>query len=74
MKIPNNKKFQQKTFNYSSDIEFQDFMNIYKNVLQNHIIFRLLMLLLHQIILHDAIIGDEKLQYDINREAAKVSA
>ena len=29
-KIPNNKELQQIAFNYSSDIDFQDFMNFYK--------------------------------------------
>ena len=52
MKIPCKRKLQQITFNHSSNIEFKDFMNLYKNVLQNHILFYLLMLLLHQIILH----------------------
>ena len=39
MKIPNKRKLQQIAFNHSSDIDFQDFMNIYKSVLQNHILF-----------------------------------
>ena len=30
MKIPNKKSFQQIAFNHSSDIDFQDFMNLYK--------------------------------------------
>ena len=37
-------------FNHSSDIYFRDFMNLYKNVLQNHFLFYLLVLLFHQII------------------------
>ena len=37
MKIPN--KQEQTAFNHSSDIDFQDFMNLYKHVLQNHFIF-----------------------------------
>ena len=49
MKIPNKKELQQIVFNHSSDI---DFMIFTKNVVQNHILFQLLMLLLHQIILH----------------------
>ena len=49
MKIPNKQELQQIAFNHSSDI---DFMNLYlKNVLQNYILFKLLMLLLHQIII-----------------------
>ena len=30
MKIPNKRKLQQIAFNYSSDIDFKDFMNLYK--------------------------------------------
>ena len=29
-KIPNKRELQQITFNHSSDIDFQDFMNLYK--------------------------------------------
>ena len=30
MKIPNKREFQQISFNHSSDIDFKDFMNLYK--------------------------------------------
>ena len=30
MKIPNNRELQQTAFNHSSDIDFQDLMNLYK--------------------------------------------
>ena len=30
MKIPNKQELQQVTFNHSSDIDFKDFMNVYK--------------------------------------------
>ena len=30
MKIPNRQELQQITFNHSSDIDFKDFMNLYK--------------------------------------------
>ena len=30
MKIPNKRELQQTAFNHSSDINFQDFMNLYK--------------------------------------------
>ena len=30
MKIPNKREFQQTAFNRSSDIDFKDFMNLYK--------------------------------------------
>ena len=39
MKISNKRDFQQIAFNHSSNINFKDFMNLYKNVLQNHILF-----------------------------------
>ena len=39
MKIPNKQELQQIAFNHSSDIDFQEFMNLYKNILQNHILF-----------------------------------
>ena len=46
MKIPNKRKLQQIAFNHSSDIDYQDFTNLYKNVLQNHILLQLLTLLI----------------------------
>ena len=30
MKIPNKRELQQLAFNHSSNIDFQDFMNLYK--------------------------------------------
>ena len=39
MKIPNKWKLEQIPFYHSSDIDFENFMNLYENVLQNHIIF-----------------------------------
>ena len=39
MKIRDKWKIKQFAFNHSSDIDFQDFMNLYKDILQNHIIF-----------------------------------
>ena len=45
MKIPNKPELRQISFNHSSDVEFRDFMNLYKNVL---------MLLLYQIIFCDS--------------------
>ena len=32
MKIPNKKELQQIVFNHSSDIDFQDFMDLYKTL------------------------------------------
>ena len=37
--IPNKTQLQQIASNHSSDIEFKDFIKIYKNVLQNDILF-----------------------------------
>ena len=39
MKILDKAKRQQIAFNHSSDIKFKYFMNLYKNLLQNHILF-----------------------------------
>ena len=39
MVVPNKRELQQIAFNHSSDINFKDFMHLYKNVLQNHILF-----------------------------------
>ena len=36
MKIPNKRELQQIALNHSSDIDFKDFIKIYKNALQNH--------------------------------------
>ena len=35
MGIPNKRDFQQIAFNHSSDIHFQDFMNLYKKCTAN---------------------------------------
>ena len=39
MKIPNRQELQQTKFNHSSDIDFENLMNLFniRNVLQNHI-------------------------------------
>ena len=40
MKIPNKWELQQIAFNRSSDLDFKDFMNLYKkNVLEHHVLF-----------------------------------
>ena len=39
MKIQNNRELQQIAINYSSDIDFKVYMNVYKNVLQKAILF-----------------------------------
>ena len=50
-KIPNKRDLQQIAMNHSSDISTKDFTNnLYiENVLLNHILFWLMILLLHQI-------------------------
>ena len=47
MKIQNKRELQQIALNHSSDIDFKDFMKIYKNC----ILFWLMIQLYHQIIL-----------------------
>ena len=51
MKIPNKRELQQIALNHSSDIHFKDFMKIYKNALQNHTLFWLMIQLYHHMIL-----------------------
>ena len=52
MKIPNKQEPQQIALNHSLDIEFKDFMNLYKNeTAKRHSFLVSMMLLLHQIIL-----------------------
>ena len=41
MKIPNKRELKQITFNHSSDIDFKNLMNIYKNILEKQILFQL---------------------------------
>ena len=38
-RIPNKRELQQIALNHSSDIDFKDFIKIYKNALQNHTLF-----------------------------------
>ena len=51
MKIPNKRELQQIALNHSSDIDFKDFMNIYKNTLKNHTLSWLMIQHYHQMIL-----------------------
>ena len=91
MKIANKRELQQIALNHSSDIDFKDFMKIYKkwcaepySFLVNDTTFpsddplRFKKNLLGQYVIKimsvEDQIKDEKLQYDINREAAKISA
>ena len=88
-KIPNKRELQQIALNHSPDISNKDFINIYReytvkpysflvndttlasdNPLRSYRIF----LTYNKIITINDQIRDEKLLYDINREAAKISA
>ena len=51
LKIPNKRELQQIVLNHSSDIDFKDFMKIYKNAPRNHTLFWLMIQLCHQMIL-----------------------
>ena len=51
MKIPNKGELQHIAINHSSDVNFKDFMKIYKKLPQNHIVFWLMIQFYHQIIL-----------------------
>ena len=52
MKIPNKRELQQIAFNHSSDIDFQDFMNLYLKSPAKPYLFWLLILLFHHIFLY----------------------
>ena len=84
MKIPNKRDFQQIAFNNSSDIDFKRFMNLYKRGTPKQYSFLVINAILASdnpesfrkniklIMTTDNKIRDEKLQYDINKEAAKI--
>ena len=89
MKIPNKRELQQIALNHSSDINSKDFIKIYKKYTaepcsflvndatlasDNPLKFRKIFSVYSKIMTIDDQIRDEKLQYDINREAAKISA
>ena len=91
MKIPNKRELQQTALNHSSDIDFKDFMQIYKNYTKEPYSFlvidttlpsddplRFRKNLLEQYVIKimtiEDRIKDDKLQYDINRDTAKISA
>ena len=70
MKIPNKRELQQMGLNHSSGIDFKDFMNIYKKCAAEPYSFSVN----DKIMTIDDQIRDEKLQYNINREAPKIFA
>ena len=76
MKVLNKRELQQIVFNHSSDNDFQDFMNLYKKFTTksySFLVIDILDIILIIMAINDKI-KDEKLQYDINTEAAKTSA
>ena len=88
MKIPNKSELQQTATDHSSDIDFKDFIKIYKECTtrpysflvttlpsDDHLKFRKNLLKQHnKTMTTDDKIRHEKLQHDINREASKISA
>ena len=89
VKIPNKRELQQVALNHSSDISTKDFIRIYKKCTakpssflvydatlasDDPLRFRKIFLTNNKIMAIDNRIKDEKLQYHINREAAKISA
>ena len=66
MKIPNKRELQQIALNHSSNFDFKDFMKIYKKCFAEPYSNKI-MTIEYQII-------DEEVQYDIIRDAAKISA
>ena len=85
MKIPHKQELQQITFNHLSDIDFRDFMNLYKKCTAKPLSFlvidanlasdnplRFRKNLLEKIKLIMTI--DDKIREDINSQAAKMSA
>ena len=89
-KIPNRRERQQIAMNHSSDFRIKDFENIYRKctaepysflfndttlALDNPLRFsKIFLIYITKIMTINDQIRDEKLQYDINREAAKISA
>ena len=84
LKVPNKRELQQVAFDYSSDIDFQYFMDLYKKCTAKPYSFLVIITTLasdsssrfrkNLIMTIDHQISNEKLQYDINREAAEISA
>ena len=90
MKIPSKRKLKQTAFNHSSDIDFQDFINLYKSFAVKPSSFLVIYATLasdNTLRLRKNLVErkeklimtiydknkDEQLQYDINREAGKIS-
>ena len=63
MKVSNKRELQQIALNHSSEIDFKNFMKIYKKLVFETLKYKTMTI--------EDQIRDEKLQYDINKEAAK---
>ena len=90
MKIPNKKELRQIALHHSSDIDFKDFIKVYKKCTAEPYSFLVndatlpsddslrfrknLKIIYNKIMTLEDQIRDEKLQYEINREAQKISA
>ena len=82
MNIPNKPELQQIAFSRSSNIDFKDFMNLYKKCTAKPCPLLVITVTLasdnclfqKELFRKKIKFTDEKLQYDINREAAKISA
>ena len=72
MKIQNKRELQQIASNHSSDIDFKDFMNLYKKYTTKPYCFLVIDTTL--VSDNDDKIRDEKLQNDINKETTKILA
>ena len=72
MKIQNKRELQQIASNHSSDIDFKDFMNLYKKYTTKPYCFLVIDTTLASD--NDDKIRDEKLQNDINKETTKILA
>ena len=73
--MSNKRKLKQISFNHSLDIGFQDLMNLYKkSTVKPHFFFSSKKSFRKLILTIDDKIIDKKLQYVINKEAAKISA
>ena len=64
MKIPNKRELQKIAQNCSSDISTKDFIKIHKKCTVEP----------YSALVNDTTLASEKLQYDINREAAEILA
>ena len=72
MKIQNKRELQQIASNHSLDIDFKDFMNLYKKYTTKPYCFLVIDTTLASD--NDDKIRDEKLQNDINKETTKILA